>query len=174
MLSSWANWVGCRPPDGNMRLAAPVPECAYFAEHVRQSAIADAVAQRSIAYLVRKRVDGLTPGYVKLADAAQLLQRMINIQTLTNLAELQTNNVPNPSRTIRQRRNVSRQTRTQSPPPTTQSTAKTILLLYRRKRHTSRMPRQLPFAICLSVMHFRPKDASKKSLTSRHANCPSY
>ena len=42
-----------------MRLAAPVPECAYFAEHIRQSAIADAVAQRSTAYLVRKRVDGL-------------------------------------------------------------------------------------------------------------------
>jgi len=58
-LSSWENWVGCRPPGGNVRLAAPVPEYAYFAEHVRQSAIADAVAQRSTAYLFQKRVDGL-------------------------------------------------------------------------------------------------------------------
>jgi len=38
-----ANWVGCRPPGGNVWLAAPVPEYAYFAEHVCQSAIADAV-----------------------------------------------------------------------------------------------------------------------------------
>ena len=42
-----------------MRLTAPVPEYAYFAEHVRQSAIADAVAQWTTAYLLRKRVDGL-------------------------------------------------------------------------------------------------------------------
>ena len=50
--------VGCRPPGGNVRYSAHVPE------HVLLSAIADAVARRSTAYLVRKRVDGLGEGMV--------------------------------------------------------------------------------------------------------------
>ena len=93
MVQMVAESLNCRPPGGNVRLTTPVPEYAYFAEHVRQSAIADAVAQQSTAYLLRKRVDGLvgTPTHPRRRVRSfpfALLGKIVTLPSALSLAKI--------------------------------------------------------------------------------------